>query len=39
MFVVAVVTCLALIVLSGAKWFVEISSSDELNNMGVERRS
>jgi hypothetical protein len=39
MSVVAVITCLALIILSSAKWVVEITSSDELSNMGVERKS
>ncbi len=39
MLIFAVVTCLALIILAGAKWFVEHTSSDELNNMGVQKKS
>ena len=40
MFVVAVLVCLVLFaVIFGANWLVSNTNSDELNNMGVERKS
>ena len=38
MFILAVLICLALLVFAGADLFVSQFNSDELSNMGVQKR-
>jgi len=38
MFILAILACLALLVLAGADWFVSQYNPDELSNMGVQKR-
>ncbi len=38
MFIIAVLICLALLAFVGGDWFLSQFNSDELSNMGVEKR-